>query len=277
MLERGAMQSSFHPSGLLTITTDFGTSGPYIGVLKGVIYESFPGAQIVDLTHEVDANWPAEAGFWIAQTFSHFPTGTVHAAVVEAGARSPQLGLAVIYLGHAFVGPDNGLLAQVAEEPDAVVYSIEASTLKRLGQPKASPTFQGKNIQAPIAAAMASGKLAPHEIGPVLQDWVPSLLEPPHLKDASLCGVVVTIDGFGNIVTNISKQHLSTFPAAEVVIGKKTIPIKRNYSEGAPGDVLAVTNAFGFLEIARVQQSAAGYLGVGRGAPITIRPRFHRT
>ena len=73
------------PSGVITITTDFGHQGPFVGVIKGCILTRFPEARLVDLTHEIVVHWPAEAGFWLARAFGYFPAGTVHVAVVDPG------------------------------------------------------------------------------------------------------------------------------------------------------------------------------------------------
>src|SRR5580658_10956223 len=101
------------PSGVITVTTDFGHQGPFVGVMKGVILARFPQARIVDLTHEIVVHWPAEAGFWLARSFAYFPAGTVHLAVVDPGVGTARDLLVVSAAGHSFVAPDNGLLAGV--------------------------------------------------------------------------------------------------------------------------------------------------------------------
>ena len=78
-------QQSFVPSGVITLTTDFGHKDPFVGVMKGQILRRTPAARIVDLTHEVLVHWPAEAGFWLGRSFEYFPGGTVHVAVVDPG------------------------------------------------------------------------------------------------------------------------------------------------------------------------------------------------
>ena len=98
-------------SGVITVTTDFGHQGPFVGVIKGCILTRFPAARIVDLTHEIVVHWPAEAGFWLARAFPFFPAGTVHVAVVDPGVGTSRDILALEAGGHFFLAPDNGLLA----------------------------------------------------------------------------------------------------------------------------------------------------------------------
>src|SRR5580658_1722723 len=130
------------PSGVITITTDFGHQGPFVGVMKGCILKRFANARIVDLTHEIVVHWPAEAGFWLARSFEYFPAGTVHVAVVDPGVGTARDIVAVRARGHALLAPDNGLLAPVvARCPDAVTVRLASSVLEELRIDRVSPTF----------------------------------------------------------------------------------------------------------------------------------------
>src|ERR1700761_2543718 len=107
------MNSQPRPSGVITITTDFGHKGPFVGVMKGVMLARFAAARIVDLTHEIVVHWPAEAGFWLSRSFEYFPAGTVHVAVVDPGVGTSRGIVAVAAREHVFLAPDNGLLAPI--------------------------------------------------------------------------------------------------------------------------------------------------------------------
>src|SRR6476620_52446 len=122
------------PSGVITITTDFGHQGPFVGVMKGRILSRFPEARIVDLTHEIVVHWPAEAGFWLSRSFEYFPPGTVHVAVVDPGVGTSRDIVAVVAGGHLFLAPDNGLLAPVvARHPQASIIRLDLEKLERMG------------------------------------------------------------------------------------------------------------------------------------------------
>src|ERR1700748_1798819 len=101
------MPNSAKPSGVITITTDFGHQGPFVGVMKGVILTRFPTARIVDLTHEIVVHWPAEAGFWLARAFEYFPPATVHIAVVDPGVGTSRDILVVSCHDHWLPALDN--------------------------------------------------------------------------------------------------------------------------------------------------------------------------
>ena len=128
------MSKHFKPSGVVTVTTDFGHRGPFVGTMKGVIVSRFPAARIIDLTHEAYVHWPAEAGFWIARSYHYFPAGTVHLAVVDPGVGTDRSVLLAVGDGHAFLAPDNGLLAEVIEKSGATVYHVREQVNVQLAQ-----------------------------------------------------------------------------------------------------------------------------------------------
>lgn len=262
----------FQPSGIITITTDFGHQGPFVGVMKGVIYARFPEARLVDLTHEIVVHWPVEAGFWLSRAFHYFPAGTVHVAVVDPGVGTERDIVAVSVQGHVMLAPDNGLLATVvSRHPDAAIVRAEPAALARFGIQRPSATFHGRDIFAPLAAELASGRCVPGELGVPTRSLVPSWIEDPVVEGSAVHGVVVTIDHFGNLITNIDARHFTGWPAPEVRAGAHRFPLHRTYGEVKPGEYLALVNSFGVLEIARAEQSAAEGLGLSRGAPVEVR------
>src|SRR2546429_7346000 len=130
---RAALMNAPSPSGVITITTDFGHQGPFVGVMKGCMLTRFPAARIIDLTHEIVVHWPAEAGFWLAHAFGYFPPATVHVAVVDPGVGTARNILAVHAAGHYFLAPDNGLLAPIVNRPrDAPIMRLRTAELARL-------------------------------------------------------------------------------------------------------------------------------------------------
>jgi S-adenosylmethionine hydrolase len=267
--------TAFAPSGVITLTTDFGHKDPFVGVMKGQVLRRFPAARLVDLTHEVLVHWPAEAGFWLGRSFRFFPTGTVHLAIVDPGVGSARDIAIVEAAGQVFLAPDNGLLAGVIERLQAspVLRRLDESILPGLDVHRPSATFHGRDIFAPLAAELAAGRLAPAALGPVVADLVPGWLEEPVVTATQVSGAVVTVDHFGNLVTNIDAALLPQGPHAVVRAGGHEIPLRRTYSDVRPGDYLALVNSFGVLEVARAEQSAAVGLGLDRGAPVTVSAR----
>lgn len=262
----------FLPSGVITITTDFGHEGPFVATVKGRILERLPEARIIDVTHEVPVYWPAEAGFWLARAYCYFPQGSVHMAVVDPGVGTKREIIVAVADGHLFLAPDNGLLAPiVARLAGAVINRLDlAAATSRFKLPPSSATFHGRDIFAPLAAELAAGRAAPADLGPQITEIVPSWIDDPTVGADQVSGVVMSIDHFGNLITNIDAHLLAGFATPVVRTGGHQFALRRTYGDVRPGDFLGLINSFGVVEIARAEQSAAEALGLGRGAPVTI-------
>jgi S-adenosyl-L-methionine hydrolase (adenosine-forming) len=258
--------------GVITITTDFGHQGPFVATMKGMILRRLPDARIIDVTHEVPVYWPAEAGFWLARSYSYFPAGSVHIAVVDPGVGTSRDIIAMEADGHAFLAPDNGLLAPiVGRAKNVAIHRVELADVSarlKLGMPSA--TFHGRDIFAPVAAEIAAGRAQIGEMGPTITDIVPAWVEDPTVSADHVSGVIITIDHFGNLITNIDAELIQAFRRPVVRTAGHDFPLKRTYGDVRPGDYLGLINSFGVIEIARAEQSAAEGLGLGRGAPVVV-------
>ncbi len=259
------------PSGIVTITTDFGHKGPFVAVMKGVILGRFPAAKIIDLAHDIPAQWPPEAGFWVSRSWQWFPAGSVHLAIVDPGVGTARDILVVECGGHVFMAPDNGLLAQLIDSNnDARVSRLDTD---RLELPEPSATFHGRDIFAPVAAGLAAGTYSVGEVAVETADWTPGWIDEPEVSAGRITGIVVTIDAFGNLISNIDNSLVADLSEPVVDIGGHHVPMLRTYGLAKPGDYLALVNSFGVVEVARAEGSAAEGLGCARGAPVVIRER----
>ncbi len=259
------------PSGVITITTDFGHKGPFAAVMKGVILGRFHDARIVDLAHDIPAQWPPEAGFWVSRSYRWFPAGTVHLAIVDPGVGTERDILVVEHDGHVFMAPDNGLLAQLLDAADgARVYRLDPSKLVSLRLPTPSATFHGRDIFAPVAAELAAGRVSVPDVAEPVSEWTPGWLDEPDVTADRISGVIVTIDTFGNLISNIDAGLIAGLREPIAEIGGHQIPMLATYGRAKPGDLLALVNSFGVVEIAKAEGSAAEGLGADRGAPLVI-------
>jgi S-adenosyl-L-methionine hydrolase (adenosine-forming) len=251
------------PSGIITLTTDFGLSDPYVAIMKGVILSTNPSAVLVDLTHKIRAGSISQAAVLIYETFLYFPVGTVHLCVVDPGVGSSRRPIAVEAGGHFFVGPDNGIFWPVIQDDsEAKVIHLQD---RRFFLPDVSHTFHGREIFAPVAAHLSLG-VGSEDIGPCIQDPVQLRMPRPRESGDILYGEIVGVDNFGNLASNISAKELGTFlgsghPRFEV--GKLVIPgLSRTYSEVEEGEPLALINSSNTLEIAVNLGRASEYIGV---------------
>lgn len=268
--------SAFAPSGVITITTDFGHKGPFAAVMKGVVLGRFPAARVIDLAHDIPAHWPPEAGFWIARSYRYFPVGTVHVAIVDPGVGTERDIIIVEHDHHLFMAPDNGLLASLlAAAPDALVWRLRQDALSSIGIDTPSLTFHGRDIFAPIAAEFAAGRLQPADIGTRTGQWIPAWLDEPEVTAGKVSGVIITVDAFGNLISNIDESLIAALTSPVAVLAGHRFELKPTYGRARPGDYLALINSFGVLEIARAEGSAADGLGTDRGAPVQVLESGH--
>lgn len=256
---------------IVTLTTDFGVSSPYVAALKGVILSINPTATIVDLTHSVPPQDITACSLALDDTALLFPQGTIHIVVVDPGVGTSR---AIIYAeiaGHRFVCPDNGLLTRLAERhpPTKIIRIVEEQFFR---QPVSS-TFHGRDIMAPVAAQLSLGQ-EPDQLGPPLTEM--KML--PHVGAERMAnkiqGQVITIDSFGNLITNITRDMLADIPRDESVTVRcdehETLGIFNVYGEQPPMTLVALIGSNDCLEIAIVDDSAEIMLGVGVGAPVEV-------
>jgi S-adenosylmethionine hydrolase len=247
---------------IITLTTDFGLSDPFVGIMKGVILGIAPGVQIVDITHEIRSYGITEGAFLIETAYRYFPGGTIHVVVVDPGVGSPRRPIAASAHGHRFVAPDNGVLSAVLEEE---VYHItnEALFLKPV-----SRTFHGRDIFAPVAAHLANGTPIQY-VGPRISDFIQHALPVPRRRGNRIAAAVLRVDKFGNLITNLRRADLG--PRFKIRIGGSVITrLSGTFSEAGPGELFAVEGSTGRIEIALNQESAAARLNVGPGAEIEV-------
>jgi len=254
------------PSGIITLTTDFGLSDPYVAMMKGVILSINPSARLVDVTHQIATGAVSRAALLIRETFPYFPEGTVHLAVIDPGVGSGRKLVALEADAHAFVGPDNGLFWPVFR--DFIGAKAVHLTETRYFLPSITQTFHGRDIFAPVAAHLSLG-LSLESLGPSIRELKTLDLPQPFVKDGVLCGEIIRVDHFGNLVTNIPARELMAFLESalpRIEAGKLVIrKLSRIYADGEEGEPLALINSSNLLEIAVNLGRASEYMGLQNG------------
>ena len=257
-------------SGIVTLTTDFGTRDPYVAQLKGVLLARCEGLRIHDLTHEIAPQDVLEGALFLAAAVPAFPPGTVHLAVVDPGVGTARRAIAASVSGQHVVCPDNGLLTLLARRATIEeIRSIEHPSLRR--EP-VSPTFHGRDLFAPAAAFLACGG-ALEELGPQLDALVELPLPRPRAEGARLAGEVLHVDRFGNAITNLARSDIEAVAggrAVRVEAGGRLLPLAHTYGDVAVGEALALVGSADLLELAVREGSAAATLGLARGSEVTV-------
>jgi S-adenosylmethionine hydrolase len=266
--------AAFRANGLITLTTDFGSREPFVGIMKGVMLAAAAQLRFVDMAHEVSAFQPVEAGFWLSRALRYFPAGTLHVAVVDPGVGTPRDLIVALSSEQALLAPDNGLLAPLAARGNVDrIIRVDLTRLVQFGVSDVSATFHGRDVFAPLAAAIASGRCAPSDLGPELTSlnstgWPATIAR----ADGGVEGVVVAVDRFGNLISNIESSAVVALSSPSVLIGDVALPLRRTYGDAQAGDYLGLINSFDVLEVARARGNAAAGLNLGVGAPVSAVP-----
>jgi S-adenosylmethionine hydrolase len=252
--------------GIVTLTTDFGTRSSYVGSLRGALLSVSRDLVLADLSHDVPRFEAMEAALVLRGAAPAFPPGTVHLAVVDPGVGGPRRAIVLESGGHFFVGPDNGIFTPFLGNAGITILDPA-----RVSPRPVSPTFHGRDLFAPAAAAIALGA-APGSLGtpgtdPVRLDW-----PEPRATASGIEGVVLHVDDFGNAVTNVPESMLPESRARlrARIAGAATAAWVRTYADAPDGTLVALVGSGGLLEIAVCRGSAADRLDVEPGEPVTL-------
>ena len=251
-------------SGVITLTSDFGLTDPYVGIMKGVVLSLNPKAHIVDISHQVEAGSIFQGAVILEAACAFFPAGSIHVAVVDPGVGSNRRPIILKTETHLFVGPDNGIFWPIISSHQNM--EIIHLTESRYFLPNVSCTFHGRDIFAPVAAYLSRG-VDPLSMGPVITDPVSLEFPLPQQGKDVLTGQVTRVDHFGNLITNIHKIDLEQFLGSNrpvIRIGSLIISgMQKAYADAGEGQGLSLIGSSGFLEISVNAGRACDVVGLG--------------
>lgn len=258
---------------IITLLTDFGLKDGFAGIMKGVIWGIAPDAHITDITHNISPQSVIEGSLVLAQATLYFPAGTIHVAVVDPGVGTARKPLAAKIGDQYFVGPDNGLFTGVIEAAEAAGKPMVFYHLNHpeFWLPQVSHSFHGRDIFAPVAAHLANGrKLA--ELGSPMAEPARIMVPRPEPTADGWAGQVLTVDHFGNLLTNITPEQLKQAKGVVIKVGEVKISgLIQTFGEREPGDLVAMLDSSGVLQVAVVNGNAADQLKAGIGTSVILR------
>jgi S-adenosyl-L-methionine hydrolase (adenosine-forming) len=258
---------------IVALLTDFGTRDHYAGTLKAVVLSVCPDTTLVDIGHEIPPHDVLAGALELAACYRYFPPGTIFLVVVDPGVGSARRGLAVEAGIHRFVAPDNGVLTAVWR--DTPPRRIVELTERKYARPTVSRTFEGRDRFAPAAGWLARG-LEPASLGRPVTDPVRLDIPEPEATDEGLHGVVLRVDRFGNLITNITRdaaERAMDAGASLIRVEGHDVPrLVATYAESGPGEMCALFGSTDHLEVAVSGGSAAGRLALGPGAVVRLLP-----
>ncbi len=236
---------------MIALFTDFGWAGPYVGQMRAVLARNESAPPVIDLMHDAPAFASRAGAHLLAALAAEFPPGTVFVGVVDPGVGSERMPVIVEADGYWFVGPGNGLFDVVSAR------ATEPRWWRITREPeRQSATFHGRDLFAPVAAALARGESVPGDA-----------IDLPHGPDAgSDLAEVVYIDHYGNAMTGLRAPSSAD---ASLRVGEHTLAGGRTFAEVAAGEGLWLVNSLALVEVAVNQGDAAAAYGLSVGARVT--------
>lgn len=264
---------------VITLSTDFGLADPYAGIMKGVILSINPSVAIVDLTHCIDPQDTVSAAYMIESAYSYFPEKTVHVVVVDPGVGTGRAVIAAEASGRYFLAPDNGVLGLVLKSSSpAKIVRVEN---EEYFLTPVSRTFHGRDIFAPVAACISRG-VPLERFGPSVSAsgiFQPEIPQPRVSGSGELEGRVISVDRFGNLITNLDEKSIQRLENS-CSNGSKCICIQAgscfirgisaSYRHVPEGGILALIGSRGFLEISVNMGNASEFCGQGKGSEVRV-------
>src|SRR4029453_18071955 len=222
---------------VIALLSDFGTRDHYPGTMKGVMIGICPDVTLVDITHEITPHDVIEGALQLAASSRYFPAGTIFLAIVDPGAGSPRRGIPAEAGDYRFVAPDNGVLTAVFR--DVPPKRLVELTERRYARPTVSRTFEGRDRFAPAAAWLAKG-IQLSALGRTVSTYHQLEIPQPEVGN-ELGGVVLLVDRFGNLVTNIDRKTFEAFTRGQTValkVGDHAVAgVVATYSDIRAGEV----------------------------------------
>jgi len=257
---------------IITLTTDFGEADYFVPALKAVILSINPAAEIVDITHLVPPHDVYSAAFTLLCCYKDFPRWTIHLVVVDPGVGSGRRPIMVGTDDYFFVGPDNGVFSYVYQRE--TVNRVVHLNVEHYYRAPVSNTFHGRDIFAPCAAALSKG-VEWRMMGEEIEDStrfslpMPSVVSAKHVR-----GVLIHVDRFGNIITNLTRADVTDdmirAGARVRVSTQEAVAVLTHFAEAKPNELFAYFGSAGFLELAVRGQSAARMVEAKRGIEVSV-------
>ena len=271
---------------IVTLTTDFGLSDGYVGVMKGVLLAISPQVQIVDITHAIEPGNVREAAFVLGTSYKYFAEDTVHVVVVDPGVGTERNALCLKGVGQYFVGPDNGAFSYIIADASAesgarssengkgpnhqsLPDGLEAVRLtnERFWLREVSNTFHGRDIFAPVAARLPETSLT--ELGEPVKSVLAYHRPMARIDEQGrMAGEVLHVDRFGNLITSIRGEQIKGKPVKGMIEGHSFSGLVRSYSDG--DNLFALIGSSGYVEVVVRDESAAARTGARVGSEVVL-------
>lgn len=255
---------------IITLTTDWHNDDFYVGAIKGLLYSKCPDVKVIDITHKIESYKYTQAAFVLRNAFSYYPDGTIHIVGINSEPTEAQPPICLKIKGHYFLGTANGIFSLMFTEKAEKVVKIDLTETIKLS------SFPELTIFAEAAAFLVNGG-AIEKLGSELPNQGRHVQFMPAIDENDITGNVIHIDSYQNIITNISEelfQQVGKQRRFIITVKSESYSVTRlskNYSEVDVGDMLALFNSLGLLEIAMRNVRMAELTDIKINSPVTIK------
>ena len=255
--------------GLITLTSDWGAKDYYASAVKGMIYKHNPDAIIVDVTHSIQQFNSAEAAYVLRNASKSFPDGTIHIIGINTEESLNHHHTVALYNNQYFIGTDDGIFSLIFDHKPEKIIELD------IPMETSNHTFSSRDRFAKAAAMLSTGSKI-QELGQDREGLVSKMHFSPVTQENSLKGMIIHIDNYENLVTNINRESFSKFTqGSEFEISfrnqkYKVTKIYESYGDVRPGEIVALFTSDNILEIAINKGNAASLLGIDKGDPIVV-------
>lgn len=248
----------------IALLSDFGNHDPFVAMMKGVLLSRAPGLSLIDITHQIPPQDVKTAALYLMAAIPYMPKHTLFMTVVDPTVGT---GRGIIWArteNYQFISPDNGLISWVEQKEK--IKEARFISNSSLFLDSISSTFHGRDIMAPVAAAIAKG-LSEKKIGPVFDEYRRLPFPLPVKAGNRVTGQVIAVDHFGNAITNIKRDYLSARTVFNIA-DRMMKGLKLTYASVPEGEAMALMGSFGFLEFSVRNGSFARTFDVKPGSPV---------
>lgn len=256
--------------GIVTLISDWGLSDYYVAAVKGMIYKHQPDATIVDISHQIQPFDTLEAAYILKNAYKSFPDGTVHIIGINTEESIKNVHIVAYYNKQYFIGTDDGIFSLIFDGEPESIYELD------IPHESSSLTFSSRDRFAKAATHILKGG-RPEELGSERSELVKKMLFNPPINEDSLKGMIIHIDNYDNLITNISRNEFNKFTAGskfEISFRTqkyKAAKIHDSYGDVRPGEIVALFTSNDMLEIAINKGKAASLLGIAKSHLIVVK------
>jgi len=258
---------------LITLISDWNSSDYYIGAIKGRILSSCPTVNIVDVNHQIANYNITQAAFVLKNTYHNFPKGTIHIISINSESGKDKPHVILKYDGHYFIGADNGMFHLFTEGKSDLIIEIDSE--------KENSSFPELHVFARVACDIINESDI-SKLGKEKKSLFRQLPVLPAIEESLIIGKVIYIDSYYNVITNVSKdlfEQVRKNRSFDIYVQSKSNRISKinnKYNETSMGELLAIFNSAGYLEIAIRNGKAAQLFNLTTNSSIRIVFNDHK-